>query len=76
MHICDPQNGYTAITREALSRLDLDHIYPRYGYCNDMLVKLSAVGARVSRYPCRPSTAVRSRKFDTGTIFLQCPGCF
>jgi glycosyltransferase involved in cell wall biosynthesis len=47
MRICDPQNGYTAITREALSRLNLDHVYPRYGYCNDMLVKLSAVGARI-----------------------------
>jgi len=40
--ICDPQNGYTVITREALLRLNIDHIYPHYGYCNDMLIKLSA----------------------------------
>ena len=37
--IGDPQNGYTAITRDALKRIDLDKVYPRYGYPNDMLVK-------------------------------------
>jgi glycosyltransferase involved in cell wall biosynthesis len=47
--ICDPQNGYTAVTHKALSRLDLDKIYPSYGYCNDMLVKFSATGARIKQ---------------------------
>lgn len=47
--ICDPQNGYTAVTKQALSRLNLDKIYPRYGYCNDMLVKFSATGARIKQ---------------------------
>lgn len=47
MAICDPQNGYTAISKDALSKLDLDHIYPRYGYCNDILVKLSVAKARI-----------------------------
>lgn len=43
----DPQNGYTAISKKALERLDLDRIYPRYGYCNDLLVKLNVFGFRV-----------------------------
>jgi hypothetical protein len=45
--ICDPQNGYTAAKCEILNRLNLDHIYPRYGYCNDILVKLSMIGAKI-----------------------------
>ena len=49
--IRDPQNGYTAITREALKRLDLDKVYPRYGYCNDLLVKLNVAGCWVADVP-------------------------
>jgi len=45
--IGDPQNGYTAITRDALKRIDLDKVYPRYGYCNDVLVKLRVASCRV-----------------------------
>jgi hypothetical protein len=45
-HIMDPQNGYTAISREALSNMDLHNLYTYYGYCNDMLVKLNAFGLR------------------------------
>ncbi len=46
--IGDPQNGYTAITRKALQRIDLDKVYPAYGYCNDLLVKLNVAGCRVA----------------------------
>lgn len=45
--LMDPQNGYTAISHRGLERLNLDSIYPRYGYCNDLLVKLNVFGFRV-----------------------------
>ena len=45
--LMDPQNGYTAISRKALERINLDRIYPRYGYCNDLLVHLNVFGFRV-----------------------------
>ncbi len=45
--LMDPQNGYTAIARRALERINLDSVYPRYGYCNDLLVKLNVFGFRV-----------------------------
>ncbi|MEZ5336517.1 MAG: glycosyltransferase family 2 protein [Methanolobus sp.] len=45
-HIMDPQNRYTAISKKALSNMDLHNLYTYYGYCNDMLVKLNAYGFR------------------------------
>jgi glycosyltransferase involved in cell wall biosynthesis len=47
----DPQNGYTAITKRALERISLDDVYPRYGYCNDLLVKLNVIGFWVINVP-------------------------
>ena len=47
----DPQNGYTAISIGMLRKLNLDDIYPWYGYCNDLLVKLNVAGARILEVP-------------------------
>jgi len=49
--LMDPQNGYTAISARALERIDLESLYPRYGYCNDLLVKLNVIGVRVKNVP-------------------------
>ncbi len=49
--LSDPQNGYTAISRAALSHLPLHLIYRGYGYCNDILVRLAAYGYRVKDVP-------------------------
>lgn len=43
----DPQNGYTAISREALSRIDVDSLYDDYGFLNDVLTTLNIHGLRV-----------------------------
>jgi glycosyltransferase involved in cell wall biosynthesis len=53
-HVADSQSGYTAISRETLEQLDLDRIYPRYGFPNDMLVHLNVWNARVRDVPSRP----------------------
>lgn len=46
-HVMDAQNGYTAISKKALSLLDLGDIYTRYGYCNDILVKLNVFKIKI-----------------------------
>jgi glycosyltransferase involved in cell wall biosynthesis len=68
--IRDPQNGYTAISREALKRIELDKVYPRYGYCNDLLVKLNVAGCRVCDVPIparygRERSKIRYSKYIT-----------
>lgn len=66
--VMDPQNGYTAISRQALEVIDLDSVYPYYGYCNDLLIKLNAFGMRVmdvvmpARYG-REKSKIRYNKF-------------
>jgi glycosyltransferase involved in cell wall biosynthesis len=52
--VADSQSGYTAVGRPTLELLDLDRIYPRYGFPNDMLVHLNVVNARVRDVPSRP----------------------
>ncbi len=60
-HVADSQSGYTAVALGTLERLDLDRIYPRYGFPNDMLVHLNVVNARVRDVPSRPVYGVGER---------------
>lgn len=44
----DPQNGYTAISAEALQLIDMDRLYDEYGFLNDLLVHLNARNMRIA----------------------------
>ena len=53
-HVFDSQCGYTAIHARALAAIDLDGVFPRYGYPNDLLSRLHVAGMRVLDVPVRP----------------------
>jgi glycosyltransferase involved in cell wall biosynthesis len=50
----DAQCGYTALRLALIERLPLGEIYPRYGYPNDMLMRLAEIDARICEVPVRP----------------------
>jgi hypothetical protein len=47
----DPQNGYTAVRREALELIDLDRLAKRYEFENDLLIHLSIANVRAKDVP-------------------------
>ncbi|MDP2183439.1 MAG: glycosyltransferase family 2 protein, partial [Actinomycetota bacterium] len=60
-HVADSQTGYTAVSLAALETIELDNLYPRYGFPNDMLVHLNIYGFRVRDVPIRPVYGVGER---------------
>jgi glycosyltransferase involved in cell wall biosynthesis len=60
-HVADSQAGYTALSLGALRRLDLERLYPGYGFPNDVLVHLNVQNARVRDVPSRPIYGVGER---------------
>src|SRR5579871_5739461 len=60
-HVADSQAGYSAISLELLDVIDLDRLYPRYGFPNDLLVHLNVWDARVQDVPSRPIYGVGER---------------
>jgi glycosyltransferase involved in cell wall biosynthesis len=52
--LVDSQSGYTVASRGALALFVAEPFFPRYGYPNDLLIRLSTWGARVVDVPVRP----------------------
>jgi hypothetical protein len=81
-HVADSQTGYTAIGLPMLARLDLERVYPRYGFPNDMLVHLNVWNARVRDIPSRPvygvgeSSGIRLRSVVPRISWLLVKGFF
>lgn len=53
-HIFDSQCGYTAANRHAVAVILAEPTFPRYGYPNDVLVRLALASSRVVDVPVRP----------------------
>lgn len=66
-HLVDPQNGYTAVTRDALELVPLQKVSKRYEFENDLLIWLNIAGVRAidvpipARYGLEQSTIKLSR---------------
>lgn len=52
-NIHDTQCGYTAIRLDILDRIDPGSLYPRFGFPNDLLIKLLGSGSRIMEVPVR-----------------------
>jgi glycosyltransferase involved in cell wall biosynthesis len=66
-HLVDPQNGYTAVTREALELVPLDRVSKRYEFENDLLIWLSIASVRAKdvNIPARYGAEVSTIKLHT-----------
>ncbi|MCC6524373.1 MAG: glycosyltransferase family 2 protein [Polyangiaceae bacterium] len=54
LDVTDSQCGYTAVSRAALAAIELDALWPRYGYPNDLLARLALAGQRIVEVPVSP----------------------
>jgi len=52
--ISDTQTAYTAISHDALTFLNLYELYPRYGYPNDILIKLNIAKCTIKEVGIKP----------------------
>lgn len=53
-HVADSQTGYCVANLKSLSTIDLDKLYPRYGFPNDVLVQMNIYDFRVRDIPIQP----------------------
>lgn len=66
-HIEDPQNGYVAVSSDALKKINLDTLYKGYAFENDVLVKANIADLRVV------NVQVRIRYHSNATSKLKVP---
>ncbi len=67
-NLVDPQNGYTAATRESLSRIPLERVAERYDFENDLLVWLNIADVRAKDVPIPAVYGDETSTMNLGTV--------
>ncbi|MCK4364589.1 MAG: glycosyltransferase family 2 protein [Thermoplasmatales archaeon] len=73
-NIIDPQNGYTAISKNALESIDIDGVYSGYGYPNDLLIKLNLARLKVADVEMPPIYGTEKSGIKVGRYSLRLTG--
>ncbi|MBI2896251.1 MAG: glycosyltransferase family 2 protein [Deltaproteobacteria bacterium] len=71
--VSDSQCGYTVLSRAACRFLDLDVIYPRYGYPNDVFARLHSAGVRIASIVVRPVYGAEKSGITLWTALFRIP---
>ncbi len=72
-NIMDPTNGYTAIHRRALEKLELEHLSKRYFFESNMLIELNLISATVVDVPMKASYADEHSSLQIRRVITQFP---
>ena len=69
--ITDPTNGFTAITRQALKKMELMKVSNRYFFESDMLFRLNLAGALVQDVPMRARYGSEKSNLSVGRSIFE-----
>lgn len=72
-NIMDPTNGYTAIHRRILEKMDLTKLSRRYFFESDMLIQLNILSAVATDVPMKSRYADEESSLNIPTVILQFP---
>jgi glycosyltransferase involved in cell wall biosynthesis len=68
INVHDSQCGYTALSREVCARLDLDALWPGFGYPNDLLGMLVEANVAIREVPVRAIYLGRGNKLSAWDV--------
>ena len=79
--IIDPENGYTAISKRALEKMEFDNIYDGYGCPNDILIELNIKNIKVKDIEMPPvygneKSGIKIRRYFFRLSWLLLKGFF
>lgn len=72
-NIMDPTNGYTAIHRRALEKLDLEQVSEDFFFESDMLIQLNLIDAVVSDVPMKAVYRDEPSSLRIGKVLVKFP---